>query len=100
MEVILISAKALLPLFAFMMLGFWIKKRGFLSDDATKQINILVFRFFLPIMCAETIYKANLRAHHMFFATVSMRQTDSDLPTRETFTADLRTRLRTCWKKE
>ena len=61
MDVILISAKAILPLFAFMMLGFWIKKRGFLSDDATKQINILVFRFFLPIMCAETIYKANLR---------------------------------------
>ena len=61
MDVILISAKAILPLFAFMMLGFWIKKRNLLSDDATKQVNILVFRFFLPIMCAETIYKANLR---------------------------------------
>ena len=61
MDVILISAKAILPLFAFMMLGFWIKKRDLLSDDATKQINILVFRFFLPVMCAETIYKANLR---------------------------------------
>ena len=61
MDVILISAKAILPLFAFMMLGFWIKKRDFLSDEATKQINILVFRFFLPVMCAETIYKANLR---------------------------------------
>ena len=61
MDVILISAKAILPLFAFMMLGFWIKKRNLLSDSSTKQINILVFRFFLPIMCAETIYKANLR---------------------------------------
>ena len=61
MDVILISAKAILPLFAFMMLGFWIKKRDLLSDNATKQINILVFRFFLPVMCAETIYKANLR---------------------------------------
>ena len=61
MDVILISAKAILPLFAFMMLGFWIKKRDLLSDSATKQINILVFRFFLPVMCAETIYKANLR---------------------------------------
>ena len=61
MDVILISAKAILPLFAFMILGFWIKKRDLLSDSATKQINILVFRFFLPVMCAETIYKANLR---------------------------------------
>ena len=61
MDVILISAKAILPLFAFMMLGFWIKKGDLLSDSSTKQINILVFRFFLPIMCAETIYKANLR---------------------------------------
>ena len=61
MDVILISAKAILPLFAFMMLGFWIKKRDLLSETATRQINILVFRFFLPIMCAETIYKANLR---------------------------------------
>ena len=61
MEVILISAKAILPLFAFMMLGFWIKKSDLLSDSATKQINILVFKFFLPIMCAETIYKANLK---------------------------------------
>ena len=61
MDVILISAKAILPLFAFMMLGFWIKKRDLLSETATRQINILVFRFFLPIMCAETIYKADLR---------------------------------------
>lgn len=61
MDVILISAKAILPLFAFMMLGFWIKKRDLLSESATKQVNILVFKFFLPIMCAETIYKANLR---------------------------------------
>ena len=61
MDVILISAKAILPLFAFMMLGFWIKKSDLLSDSATKQINILVFKFFLPVMCAETIYKANLR---------------------------------------
>ena len=61
MDVILISAKAILPLFAFMMLGFGIKKRNLLSDESTKQINILVFRYFLPIMCAETIYKANLR---------------------------------------
>ena len=61
MDVILISAKALLPLFAFMMLGYYFQKRKYLSESTTKQINIIVFRYFLSIMCAETIYKANLK---------------------------------------
>ena len=61
MDVILISAKALLPLFAFMMLGYYFQKRSYLSESTTKQINIIVFRYFLSIMCAETIYKANLK---------------------------------------
>ncbi len=61
MDVILISAKALLPLFAFMMLGYYFQKKKYLSESTTKQINIIVFRFFLSIMCAETIYKANLK---------------------------------------
>ena len=61
MDVILISAKAILPLFAFMMLGYFFRRRNYLSESTTKQLNIVVFRFFLSIMCAETIYKANLR---------------------------------------
>ena len=61
MEVILISAKAILPLFVFMMLGYYFKRKTLLNDISAGQLNILVFRFFLPIMCAETIYKANLR---------------------------------------
>lgn len=61
MDVILISAKAILPLFVFMMLGYFFKRKNFLGDVASGQLNILVFKFFLPIMCAETIYKANLR---------------------------------------
>ena len=61
MEVILISAKAILPLFVFMMLGYCFRRKNLLGDVASAQLNILVFRFFLPIMCAETIYKANLR---------------------------------------
>ena len=61
MDVILISAKALLPLFAFMMLGYYFQKKKYLSESTTKQINIIVFRYFLSIMCAETIYKANLK---------------------------------------
>ena len=60
MDVIRISAIAITPLFVFMMLGYYFKK-NYLSPSSTKQINILVFRYFLSIMCAETIYKANLK---------------------------------------
>ena len=61
MDVIRISAIAIAPLFVFMMLGYYFKKKNYLSPSSTKQINSLVFRYFLSIMCAETIYKANLR---------------------------------------
>ncbi|MBR0519770.1 MAG: AEC family transporter [Spirochaetales bacterium] len=61
MDVIRISAIAITPLFVFMMLGYYFKKKNYLSPSSTKQINILVFRYFLSIMCAETIYKANLK---------------------------------------
>lgn len=61
MDVILISAKAILPLFVFMILGYLFNRRKLLNETSSRQLNILVFRWFLPIMCAETIYKANLR---------------------------------------
>lgn len=61
MDVIRISAIALIPLFAFMMLGYFFKKKSYLNETSTKQLNILVFKFFLSIMCGETIYKANLK---------------------------------------
>ena len=61
MDVIRISAIALIPLFAFMMLGYYFKKKSYLNETSTKQLNILVFRFFLSVMCGETIYKANLK---------------------------------------
>ena len=44
-----------------MMLGYCFRRKNLLSDTSSEQLNILVFKVFLPIMCAETIYKANLR---------------------------------------
>lgn len=61
MEVIRISAIALAPLMVFMALGYFFQKRNYMNEKTTRQINIICFRFFLPIMCGETIYKANLR---------------------------------------
>ena len=61
MEVIKISATAILPLMAFMALGYYFKKKEYLNPVSTKQLNIICFRFFLSVMCGETIYKANLK---------------------------------------
>lgn len=44
-----------------MMLGYFFKRKNLLGDIASGQLNILVFKFFLPVMCAETIYKANFK---------------------------------------
>ena len=61
MEVILISAKAILPLFVFMTIGYCLRRASYLSENSTKELTIIVYKFFLSVMCAETIYKANLR---------------------------------------
>ena len=61
MEVIRISAIAITPLMVFMALGYFFQKRNYLNAQTTKQLNIVVFRFFISLMCGETIYKANLR---------------------------------------
>ncbi len=61
MEVIKISAIAIAPLMVFMAMGYFFKKRNYMNEKTTKQLNIIVFRFFLSVMCGETIYKANLR---------------------------------------
>ena len=61
MEVITISAQAVFPLLGFMLIGYYLRAKGFLDGNSTKQLNLICFRFFLSLTCAETIYKANLK---------------------------------------
>ena len=70
MDVIRISATAILPLMAFMALGFFFRKRNYLNPQSTKQLNIICFRFFLSIMCGETIYKADLHKDMQAFPVI------------------------------
>ena len=44
----------------FMAIGYFFQKRKYLNETSTRQLNIICFRFFLSVTCAETIYKANL----------------------------------------
>ncbi len=61
MEVIKISAIAIAPIMFFMALGYFFQKKSILSKPAAKELNIIVFKFFLSTMCAETLYKADLK---------------------------------------
>lgn len=61
MEVMKISAAAVFPLLGFMMLGYFFRRRGYLNEESTKQLNLICFRFLLALTCGETIYKSDIR---------------------------------------
>lgn len=61
MEIITISAAAVFPLLGFMLFGYFLRKRNYLDENSTKQLNLICFRFLLALTCGETIYKANIR---------------------------------------
>ena len=47
---LLFSLNATMPIFFMMVLGFWLKKIGFLDENTTTKLNQLVFRIFLPAL--------------------------------------------------
>lgn len=61
MEVMRISAAAVFPLLGFMLLGYFFRRRSYLDEASTKQLNLICFRFFLALTCGETIYKSDIR---------------------------------------
>lgn len=61
MEVIAISASAIVPLLLFMALGYFFKVKDLLSEKSAKQLNIICFRYFLSVYSGLTIYKADLK---------------------------------------
>jgi len=44
-----------------MMLGYFFRRRGYLDEGSTRQLNLICFRFFLALTCGETIYKSDLK---------------------------------------
>ena len=46
----LFSINATLPVFAVMVLGFLLRKAGFLTEGFCKTANVLIFKLCLPIM--------------------------------------------------
>ena len=59
MESIKLSFQAVMPIFMLMLIGFLIKKLGFLDKKSIGVINKLIFKIFLPVLLFYNIYSTN-----------------------------------------
>ncbi|MCF0238379.1 MAG: AEC family transporter [Sphaerochaetaceae bacterium] len=62
MEVVSVSFNAIFPLFCYMAIGYYLKYLKFLKEDTKKELNLLVFKIFLPVYVFLSIYNANFKA--------------------------------------
>lgn len=60
MENFIYSINATLPIFLVMILGWWLKKIHFLSDEFVTVADKLVFKVALPVLVFQDIAEANL----------------------------------------
>ena len=60
MEDFIYSINATLPIFLVMILGWWLKKINFLSDEFVAVADKLVFKVALPVLVFQDIAEANL----------------------------------------
>ncbi len=57
MNSLIFSVNAVLPIVIIVIIGYILKKIGFLNVDLAKELNKLVFRLFLPVMLFLNVYK-------------------------------------------
>ena len=51
---------AVLPIFLLLLLGYWAQCLGLLNRDDVKQLNKVMFRFFMPVMLFYNVYSSDL----------------------------------------
>lgn len=61
-NIISTAANAILPIIILIVLGYFLKRVGFLSKDFIKLGNKLVFRIFLPVMLFVNVYDSDWSA--------------------------------------
>lgn len=59
MEIIVISFKAVLPIFILMTIGYFLKRINFFKDGTVSDLNKFVFKFFLPMFCITSVCDAD-----------------------------------------
>ena len=62
MQTVVLAFNAVFPLLAFMMTGFFLKRKGFFKGNSTDELNKLVFKVFLPLNIFTSIYTCDLKS--------------------------------------
>ncbi|MBQ2667652.1 MAG: AEC family transporter [Clostridia bacterium] len=55
-----VALNAIMPTFLLLAFGYFLRQMHFVKDEFLKQTNTLVFKFFLPVLLFNNIYKTNL----------------------------------------
>lgn len=65
LEVMALSAKAVFPLLFFLACGILLRKRNVIKEQAIESLNLVCFRFLLPVTLAEAVYTSELTLSDM-----------------------------------
>ena len=57
LDSLIFAVNAVTPIVAMVVVGYFLKKIGFIDEKFSKQANKLVFRIFLPVMLFSNVYK-------------------------------------------
>lgn len=57
MDAFIFALKAVAPIILMVVIGYMLKKMGFINERFVKEANRLVFRIFMPVMLFVNIYK-------------------------------------------
>ena len=60
MDSFFVALNAIMPTFLVLAFGYYLRQRNFVTDDFLKKTNGLTFKFFLPLLLFNNIYKTNL----------------------------------------
>ncbi|MBQ5437436.1 MAG: AEC family transporter [Firmicutes bacterium] len=63
MTAVIQSFYAIFPILAYMGLGFFLKKKGYMKGNSASEMNRLVFNIFLPLSIFQNIYTTDLRSN-------------------------------------
>lgn len=59
MEILVVSFKAIAPIFLFMAIGYFLKRIHFFKEGTASDLNKLTFKILLPIFCGISAYEAD-----------------------------------------
>lgn len=61
MKDFMLAVSVVFPLILFMLVGFWIRRRGILSLETLKSMNAMIFKILIPITLFMNVYKSGIR---------------------------------------